>query len=134
MKRIGNNAIVVIMIFCMLFVYNVDVVEASVKLPQKLYRLVKGKWYTQASSSGYNVRFTRTRVKYYDRTTNKVVWSGRIKKVKKLKKYRYRIIFKNANGVSSFVSKNKRADFFDFFGSTGTKGYSGCSSIEKGKW
>ncbi len=134
MKQIRNSAIAVMMGLCLVITFNANIGEASVKLPQKLYKVVKGRWYTQASSSGFNVRFTRKRVNYYDRKTNKVVHSGRIKKVKKLKRNRYRIVFQNAKGISSFVSKNEKADAFDFFGSAGSKGYSGGSGIEKGKW
>ena len=122
----------------LLNVHGMVTVQASAKLPDKLYKLVKGKWYTQASSGGCNIRFTRTRVKYYSRSTNKLVYSGKILKVKKITsgnyKGRYRIVFRNAHGTSSFISADKKARFFDFYsGSSGYSGYSGSASISRGK-
>ena len=137
-KRVIRLLLIMMLAVFLFNVYGTTNVQAA-KLPKKLYKLVKGKWYTQASSGGYNIKFTKTRVKYYDRQTNKVVYSGKIKKVKKIKsgyyKGRYRIVFKNANGTSSFINSDKKAtEFYYFDGASGYNGYSGSASITRGKW
>ena len=109
-------------------------VYAAKKMPNKLYQLVKGKVYQQASSGGYNVKFTKTKVKFYERDSKELAFSGKIKKVIKIKKgtykNRYRIVFKNGNGTSSYISTDKKATAFDYYtGSKGYNGYSGSSSI-----
>ena len=114
-------------------------VHASVKMPGKLYKLVKGKWYTEASSGGYNAKFTKTRIKYCSRSSNKVVYSRKLVKVKKIKKGqykgRYRLIFKNSHGKVSYINTDRKAKHFDFYGSaSGYKGYSGRAGLARGKW
>ena len=137
-KRVIRLLLIMMLAVFLFNVHGTTNVQAA-KLPKKLYKLVKGKWYTQYSSGGYNIKFTKTRVKYYSRQTNKLVYSGNIKKVKKIKsgnyKGCYRIIYKNANGTSSFINSDKKATAFDYYdGAKGYSRYSGSSSIYRGKW
>ena len=137
-KRVIRVLLIMMLAVFLFNVHGTTNVQAA-KLPKKLYKLVKGKWYTQASSGGYNIKFTKTRVKYYDRKTNKVAYNCKIKKVKKVKsgyyKGGYRIVFKIGHWTSSFISTDKKAKAFDFFsGASGYDGYSGGASITRGKW
>ncbi len=142
MKQLMKKAVMVMLVMSLVFGLSqsgAKTSQAAAKMPNKLYKLVKGQWYSQASSSGYNVKFTKTRVNYYDRETDKLVYSGKIKKVKKIKsgqrKGCYRIIYKNAHGISSFESTDKSATIFESYDSaSGYSSYSGSSSIEIGKW
>jgi len=110
--------------------------EAAAKLPKELWSQVKGKWYTQASSGGYDIKFTRAKIKYYNRDTGKLVYSVKIRKVKIIKsgirKGDYRIIFKNTRGISSYISSKYGFDYYS--GAAGYDGYSGSASISEGKW
>lgn len=113
--------------------------DAATKLPNKVYKNVKGKWYTQSSSSGYNIKFTKTRVKYYDRSTNKLVYNCKIIKVTKIKKgyYKgeYKIVYKGPFGKNCYKTVNKGKKGFDYFYLyNGKWQYSGSSSLFKGKW
>lgn len=142
MRNRMKRGVVVLLVMVLVFGVSqssVVTAETTGKLPNKLYKMVKGKWYTQASSAGYDVKFTKNHVNYYYRKDSKCAYSGKIKKVKKIKsgEYKdcYRIIFQNANGVSSFVSIDKKASGFNYYdGVSGHKGYSGSSSISRGRW
>ena len=139
-KRAKWKIVLVLMLaFLMLGFHAPTSVQASVTMPKKLYKLVKGKWYTEASSGGYNVKFTQTRIKYYNRKTGKIAFNYKIKKVTKIKsgsyKGRYRVVFKTGSGLRSYISGDKKATYFDYFGSgSGYKGYSISASIGRGKW
>lgn len=67
-------------------VYPIDVINAATKKPFQLsdtqYKKVKG-WWTQNSSGGWDVKFSRSKVKYYDRETEKISWTADIRKCKK---------------------------------------------------
>lgn len=131
-----RSIVLLLVVFTVIGDTGMVVSEAAVKLPPRLYRQLKGRWYTQASSGGYDIKFTQTRVKYYDRDTGKLAYSGKIKQVKKirngLRKGDYRIVFKNVNGVSSYIGSNTGFDYYS--GATGYEGYSGSASISEGKW
>ena len=134
MKKRIRMSLCLILAMLFICVYSTVTVQASAKIPNKLYKMVKGKKYVQASSGGCTVKFTKTRVKYYDTDTNHLVYSAKIIKVKKIKsgkfKGRYRIVFKNANGTSSFINKDKKAKSFSYYdGASGYSGYSGSSSL-----
>ncbi len=139
MKQLMKKAVMIMLVMSLVFGLSqssAKTSEAATKIPNKLYKLIKGKWYSQASSAGYSVKFTQTRVNYYDNETGKFSYSGKIKKVKKITSgdYRgcYRIIYKNANGISSFINTNRSATAFDYFdGASGYSGYSASSSISR---
>jgi len=136
-KRVIRLLLIMMLAVFLFNVHGTTTVQAA-KMPKKLYKLVKGKWYTENSASGYNIKFTRTRVKYYDRQTNKVVKRCKIKKVKKIKsgdyKGGYRIVFKDGRWIASFISTDKKAKSFDFFDITdGDSRYSGGACITRGK-
>ena len=112
--------------------------HASSKMPAKLYKQVKGKWYTQWSSAGYDVKFTKTRVKYYKHGAKKPSYKYPITKVKKVKKGthkgEYRIVYKlGRKKYASFIGTAKKG--FAFYGcASGYKHYSGSSSLDLGRW
>ena len=143
MKRLKKSAIVIIVLFSLSLsgLYSpsetIETKAASSKMPKSLYKKLKGKWYTQASSAGWDIKFTKTKVNYYDRSTSKVAYSYKIKKVVKIKsgdyKGGYRIVFKIKKNLCSFIGKPFEG--FNFYeGASGYEGYSGSSSIAPGRW
>ncbi len=140
-RHIGTlSAVLLIMTLALSFIVMPHPVYAANKMPAKLYKLVKGKWYTQASSGGYDIKFTKTKVKFYEHGSDDPSFVCKIKKVTKIKKGeykgRYRVVFKNSDGnLTSFISTNKKASAFDYyFGDKGYEDYSGSGSIHAGRW
>ena len=139
MKR-GFTMLLVFMLSVFIFTLaGTATVHASVKMPGKLYKQVKGKWYTESSSGGYNVRFTKTKVKYYSRRTNRFIYSCKLVKVKKIKKGQfkgcYRLVYKYSHGKFSYINENKKAKHFECFNSSsGYKHYSGSGGLWPGTW
>ena len=138
-KKLLKKIFITLFAICIMATLNMHSVHATSKIPKKFYKLLKGKWYTQNSSGGYNIKFSRTRIKYYSRRTGKQKYSYKIKKVKKIRsgyyKGRYRLVFKTPHGVASFINSDKKAKYFDYYGcEKGYKHYSGSSSISRGKW
>jgi transglutaminase/protease-like cytokinesis protein 3 len=120
-------------------------VTVAFQLSDKQYKAVKG-WWTQASSGGCDVKFTRTKVKYYSREDGKVVRTYTIKKCKKINGV-YSYYLKGSNGTSeikfqlrlSEEYKNGESNYgLEFYGtwdeSQLSNTYSGSSSMSKGKW
>ncbi len=133
-KKTSIIIIILLLIAAAITIFFIKMVPGRGEIPAGFYKTIEGKWYTQASSGGYNVKFTRNEVQYYDRQTDQLVYSGRIKKVIKISsgqyKDRYRIVFKNAGGTASFINEDEKANGFSYFsGEEGYEGYSGSSSI-----
>lgn len=55
---------------------------SSFQLSNEQYEKVKGEW-EQNSSGGWNVEFTKTEVKYFDRNSGDIEWTAEIKNCKK---------------------------------------------------
>lgn len=139
MKQLMKKAVMVMLVMSLVFGLSqsgAKTSQAAAKMPNKLYKLVKGQWYSQASSSGYNVKFTKTRINYYDRETDKIDHRVKIKKVKKLKSGQYKgcynIAFKDGNTLYYYISSDRSATTFELHDSGGN--YYGSESISIGKW
>jgi hypothetical protein len=112
------------------------------QLSDKQYKAVKG-WWTQFSSAGCDIKFTRTKVKYYSRETGKVVRTFTIKKCKKVNGV-YSYYLKGSDGTKfqfRLAKENTDGDgipCMDFYGtwdeSQLSKYYSGSSSLYQGRW
>ena len=139
-KTLRKIILVLMMVFLVMNLHEPASVQASSKMPKKLYKLVKGKWYTEACG-GYYVRFTKTRVKFYSRKTNKLTYNYKIKKVRKLtnKQYngmykgRYQIIYKTKYGNHCFITTDKKAKGFDYNADTSKLSFDLESSLIQGK-
>ncbi|MCC8067999.1 MAG: hypothetical protein LIO94_13000 [Clostridiales bacterium] len=138
MKKHTKLFVLFLLVFCFFIPAKA---EASAQIPTSLYKKIKGTWYTQSSSGGCDVKFTRTRIKYYSRTNGKLVFNYKIVKVKKVTKgtYKgcYKIYFKNKYGtLMYFVNVDKKATAFDFYNKTSKGSWEAAmgSSLNKGKW
>lgn len=110
--------------------------KTAFKLSDEQYNMVKG-WWTSCSSGGKDVKFTRTKVEYYDRETGKLAWTADIKNCKKegetyiyyiqnsIAKYQYRLDESNPHGLD-FYGTWDDANILNY--------YSGSSSLMQGKW
>lgn len=116
-------------------IYTGKKADAAYKLNKKTYTLVKGKWFTHNNSGGYDVKFSRTKVKYYNRKNGKLHHTGKIMGCKKYKKgYLIKIQCQNIK-YSYYIKKKSQSDVW-FFGGWKYNGkkYSGSSSLHAGKW
>lgn len=108
--------------------------KKSFKLSKKVYRQIKG-WWTNVSSGGTDRKFTRTKMKIFDRNTGQYIGKMRIYGCKKVKGG-YLIRLKNSDGEKLCYKYNKKADMMENF--MGWKAdsnyYSGSSSLFRGKW
>jgi hypothetical protein len=120
-------------------------VTVSFQLSDKQYKAVKG-WWTQWSSGGCDIKFTKTKVKYYSRENGKVVRTYTIKNCKKVNGV-YSYYLKGSNGASVIKFQfrlseeykngdgNYGMDYYDTWDESQLlKYYSGSSSLFKGRW
>lgn len=115
-------------------------VEAATKkqfqLSDAQYKKVKG-WWTCNSSGGWDVKFTRSKVKYYDRENGKLAWTATIKKCKKRGSI-YIYYVKSERGCYEFRTNETDSNVLDYYGTWDEKNYadyySGSSSLSRGKW
>lgn len=127
------------MLFGMLLVMLLFEVPAQAKtyrLNKKVYSRVKGCWWTNVSSAGYNVKFTKTKMKYYDRKSNKVV---KVAKIRGCKNYKNGYLIKVQDGkykYSYHMYKRKYKNILEYYDGWKRDGkrYSGSSSLMRGKW
>jgi hypothetical protein len=109
---------------------------ATFKLSDVQYKIVKG-WWSYNSSGGWDVKFTRTKVKYYDRETGKASWTATIKNCKK-KNDIYIYYVKSKYGESEYRTTTKYKDVLEDYDSWDDSNiseyYSGSSSLSRGKW
>ncbi len=108
--------------------------KKTFKLSKKVYRQVKG-WWTNVSSGGTDRKFTRTKMKIFDRTTGQCIDSIKIYGCKKVKGG-YVIRLKNSQGEKLCYKYNKKADMMENYMGWKADGnyYSGSSSLFRGKW
>lgn len=103
---------------------------------KQAYNIVKNQWWTSVSSGGDDVRFTKTKVKYYDRYIQKVVRTEKIRGCKKYKTGYLILLGKGKDKYSYFISKKKTKDVIDCY--LGWKKswriYAGSGSLKKGKF
>ena len=135
MKRCRVLLMILLLCICFVPIFIDEEAYAAYKLNQKAYSKIKGKWYTQASSGGYDVKFSRTKIKYYDRSTGKIDHTGKICGCKTSKKG-YLIKIKYKGNKYSYYLPKKSAKGLDFYGDWKRDGYvySGSSSLSLGKW
>ena len=119
MKRGFTLSLVLMLIVFIFTLFGTATVHASVKMPAKLYKQVKGKWYMESSSGGYYAKFTKTHVKYYNRRTKKYLYKNKLIKVTKIKKGQfkgcYRLVFNDSGRKFSYINADKKAKHFDCF-------------------
>lgn len=108
--------------------------KKTFKLSKKVYRQVKG-WWTNVSSGGTDRKFTRTKMKIFDRTTGQCIDSMKFYGCKKVKGG-YVIRLKNSQGEKLCYKYNKKADMMENYMGWKADGnyYSGSSSLFRGKW
>lgn len=108
--------------------------KKSFRLSKKVYRQIKG-WWTNVSSGGTDRKFTRTKMKIFDRNTGQCIGEMKIYGCKKVKGG-YLIRLKNSQGGKLCYKYDKKADVMEYY--TGWKAdgdyYSGSSSLFRGKW
>lgn len=135
-------------IVCLLFCLALTVMFAeapaqakSATLNKKVYKRVKG-WWTTNSSGGYDIKISKTKMKYYKKNGKKVVMTAKIKGCKKVKGG-YLIQVKVGKKLKwSYFMYNKKykvdssEDILEYHDGWKKKGnnYSGSSSLMKGKW
>lgn len=126
---------IVIFVLLLTLCIPVSVEAKTVKMPNKLYKQVKGKWYTQNSSNGYDVKFSKAKIKFYRQGSNKVEYSAKLLKVKKIKtgdyKGMYRLTYKGKSGKFQYVGNKKGFDYFWY--ENGERLYSASSSLTPGR-
>ena len=133
-----NKKYVGLFLGIMLCVFSiVSPLEGQAKsMSKQAYNLVKNQWWTGVSSSGDDVRFTKTKVKYYDRFLKKLIHMEKIRGCKKYKKGYLILLGKGKNKYSYFVSSKKSATTISYY--FGWKkdmdNYAGSSSLKKGRW
>ena len=140
MKKALKMVISVVLLIALvisLYPVNTNAKSKTVKLPAALYKQVKGKWYSEASMSGDNVKFTRTKIKFYDRGTDELLYSVKITKVKKIKKGQYKggyhIEYKHKGYTCYYISTdNNHFLFFEKGGNYGDS-FSAGASLQPGK-
>lgn len=108
--------------------------KKSFRLSKKVYRQIKG-WWTNASSGGTDRKFTRTKMKIFDRNTGQCTGKMKIYGCKKVKGG-YLIRLKNNEGEKLCYKYDKKADVMESYMGWKTDGdyYSGSSSLFRGKW
>lgn len=108
--------------------------KKSFKLSKKVSRQIKG-WWTAASSGGTDRKFTRTKMKIYDRNTGKCIGKMKICGCKKVKGG-YLIKLKDSKGEKLSYKYNKTSDVLESYMGWKADGnsYSGSSSLFRGKW
>ena len=102
------------------------------KLTSRQYNAIKG-WWSQNSSGGKNVRFSKSgKITYYDRWTNRKVDYDVIYKVKKSGSGYMFYLYDNGFGTK--YRFKYQGDTMEYY--SGWKGnrYSGSSSMFRGKW
>lgn len=106
------------------------------KLSDKQYKKVKG-WWSSNSSGGWDIKFTRSKVKYYDRTTGDLAWTAAIKGCKK-KDGIYVYYIKSEKGCYEFRTTKFDSGVLEYYGSWDDEHYvdyySGSASLSCGKW
>lgn len=106
------------------------------KLSEKQYKKVKG-WWSDNSSGGWDVKFTHSKVKYYDRVTGKLAWTATIKKCKK-KGNVYVYYIKSEKGCYEYRTTTYDLNVLEYYESWDDENYgdyySGSSSLSRGKW
>lgn len=107
--------------------------SSKFQLSDLQYKYVKGTW-EEASSGGWNVKFTRSKVKYYDRKSGKVVWTADIKKCKKIgKSYIYYV--QSKKGKYEYRTIGNDSETLEYYCSWDDKNignyYSGSSSLSR---
>ncbi len=108
-------------------------------LSKKAYAIVKGQWWFQSSSGGNDARFTKNKIKYYNRKNYKVERTAAIKKCVKTKRG-YVVCVKDGKVKYSytipFEGRKKKEYQLWFHGSwkPNANDYSGSSSLNRGKW
>lgn len=105
------------------------------KLKGKVYKWVKNKWWTENSSGGFDVKFTRTKVNHYNRENGELYYTAKIKGYQKIKGG-YVIKVKNGQYKYCYAIYENQKNALEFY--TGWKvdvdQYSGSSSLSRGKW
>lgn len=117
--------------------YSNYVAEAATKkqfeLSDKQYKKVKGLW-SENSSGGWNVKFTRSKVNYYDRSTGELAWTATIKKCKKIGSV-YAYYVKSEKGYYEYRTTTNDSDTLEYYGSWNDEHYadyySGSSSLSR---
>ena len=111
------------------------VTNAKYVVPEKIYNRIKG-WYSESSSGGYDVKVTRDYFIKYDRNTGKVSSRMKIHKMKTINNGYLFCVKQNGWEIGYFCEKSKLGEGFDYLmGWDGDwLGYSGSSSLSKGKW
>ncbi len=107
-------------------------------LSRKAYNMVKGRWWYQSSSGGYDARFTRKKIIYYNRKNYEVERTAAIKKCIK-KKDGYHVLVKDGKVRYYYIFPFEGTGKKDYqlwfrFKSDGEYHYSGSSSLNPGKW
>lgn len=140
-----KNKIFMVTVICLLIGFfgsvsiEVDAASSSSKsnfLCKEVYNRVKRSWWTENSSGGDDIKFTRKQVIYYNRDNGKVKWKASIMGCKKLKSG-YLVNVKNGKyKYSYFLYKNNFYDTIEFYSSwkRNPNKYSGSASLSKGKW
>lgn len=136
MKRYRLLIGMFILCICLTPICTSKEADAAYKLNKKVYAKIKDKWFSEFSSGGDDVKFIRTKIKYYSRETGKLKGTGKIAGCKTLKKG-YLIKIKNGKKkYSYYLPKGGKAKGLDFFGgwTRDMNEYSGSSSLFLGKW
>ncbi len=105
------------------------------ELKGKVYKWVKNKWWTASSSGGYDVKFSKTKVKYYNREDGKIHHIAKINSYKKINGG-YVIKVKNGQYKYCYTIYENQKDALEFYNGwkVDVDQYSGSSSLNKGKW
>lgn len=108
--------------------------KKSFRLSKKVYRQIKG-WWTNVSSGGTDRKFSRTKMKVYDRSTGQCIGKMKICGCKKVKGG-YLIKLKNSRGEKLSYKYNKKADVLESYmgWKADANSYSGSNSLFRGKW
>lgn len=137
-KSKRNFCKILCLIFCLaltVMIAPTPVRAKSATLNPKVYKRVKG-WWTTNSSGGYDIKISKTKMKYYKKNGKKVVMTATIKGCKKVKDG-YLIQVKVGKLKWSYHMYNKKhkntLEFFDGWKLNGKK-YSGSSSLMRGRW
>lgn len=102
------------------------------KLKSKQYKAIKG-WWSQNSSGGYNIKFTKSgKICYYDRYSDERVEYDVIYKMKKTGSGY--MIYLYDNGSGNKYRFKYCGDYMEYYSGWKGNSYSGSSSLFKGKW
>lgn len=121
-------------------IYPLDKVKTSTKkkakkLKGKVCTWVKDKWWTENSSGGYDVKFTRTKVKYYNREDGEIHHIAKINGYQKIEGgFAIKVKFEQYKYCYAIYENQK--DTLEYFIGWKVDGnqYSGSSSLSEGKW